>query len=125
MKRTRLRATSSKRKTENTKRRALGEDGMPCDVREQLAGMLLFAGHPDAARQVRDRCDREAANWHERRKCSSGGSRLNRDNFVAACQPCNSLIEEWPIEAHAAGLVVREGDPEWEALSKRNDRFAA
>lgn len=63
---------------------------------------------------------------HERRKASSGGSKVNEANLMPACNRCNSLIECEPKlvrERTGTLLVVREGDPEWEQLGRRHDRF--
>lgn len=64
---------------------------------------------------------------HERRKSSSGGSRLNLDNLVPACNWSNGFVESEPHlmrELFGDRFVVREGDPEWEALGRRADRTA-
>lgn len=62
---------------------------------------------------------------HHRRKRGASGALANRDNVVVACNHANTeLIESHPIEAKAAGLVIREGHPEWEALSSRAWRLA-
>ena len=56
------------------------------------------------------------------RKRSSAGALANPANVVPVCHACNMAIEDHPAAARAAGLVVREGDPEWEALSARTWR---
>ena len=61
---------------------------------------------------------------HERRKRSAGGSLVNHQNLVPACNWCNSFIEDNPNEVRELTgdlLVVREGDAEWDVLGKRND----
>lgn len=63
---------------------------------------------------------------HERRKSSSGGSRVNPDNLIPCCNRSNGFIEDHPLLVHAmfgTRFVVREGDEEWSTLSKRNDRM--
>lgn len=63
---------------------------------------------------------------HERRKSSSGGSRVNRHNLIPACNYGNGFIESEPkLTRDLFGdlFVVREGDPEWAELSKRHDRM--
>lgn len=65
-------------------------------------------------------CTGRATELHHKRKRSSGGAISNPANVVATCHTCNVYgIEDHPIEAHAAGLVVREDDPEWESLGAR------
>lgn len=61
---------------------------------------------------------------HELRKSGDGGSRVNPKNLVPCCNWSNGWVEDFPDEAHKLGLVCREGDPDYESLSKRNDRFA-
>lgn len=57
---------------------------------------------------------------HHRRKRGASGALANPANVIVACNYANAeLIESHPIEAKRAGLVVREGHPEWEALSSR------
>lgn len=63
---------------------------------------------------------------HERRKSGAGGSRVNPDNLVPCCNRSNGFIEDQPELVRAmfgTKFVVREGDPEWEDLSKRHDRM--
>lgn len=65
---------------------------------------------------------------HERRKSSSGGSRLNLANLVPACNWSNGFIESEPHlvrELFGDRFVVREGDPEWVVLGRRADRSPA
>lgn len=40
----------------------------------------------------------------------------NRANLLRACNRCNGWVEDFPRLGHWIGLVVREGDPEWEDL---------
>lgn len=64
---------------------------------------------------------------HERRKASSGGSKVNEANLMPACNRCNGIVEDCVGDerelVEASVLVVREGHPEWEELSMRWDRF--
>lgn len=100
--------------------RALVEAGVTCEI----AMVLEELG-------IDHQCQRNLSGMHERRKSSSGGSRLNRANLIPACSWCNGYIEDAfdrPGQPHrtlieGSYLVVREGNPEWEALSKRNDRL--
>lgn len=62
-----------------------------------------------------------AGGLHERRKRSAKGSLTNPANLVAACDVGNGWVEDWPIQAHRLGLVVRPGDDEWFALAASND----
>lgn len=64
-------------------------------------------------------CTREATELHHRRKRSSAGALAHPGNVIPVCHSCNMAIEDYPAEARAAGLVVREGDPEWDRLSAR------
>lgn len=66
-------------------------------------------------------CTGRATTFHEKRKRSAGGSITNRENLMASCHLCNMYVEEFPEISHHLGLVLREGDPEWAAMSKRND----
>lgn len=59
---------------------------------------------------------------HHLRKTGQGGSKINPANMVACCNPCNGWIEDEPELARALGLVIREGDPSWEALGRRADK---
>lgn len=61
---------------------------------------------------------------HHRRKRSSAGALANRDNVLVSCHDGNMAVEDHPTIARAAGLVIREGDDEWEALSARAWRKA-
>lgn len=52
---------------------------------------------------------------------------MNEANLIPACNWSNEWVEDRPRlvrELFGDRLVVREGDPEWEALGKRNDRMA-
>ncbi len=65
--------------------------------------------------------------FHERRKASSAGSRLIVENLLWSCQRCNGAVEDHPDEVRAAtgsALVLREGDGEYVALSRRAERTA-
>lgn len=79
---------------------------------------------------IKHHCQRNLSGMHERRKSGAGGSRINRDNLVPACSWCNGYIEDAVGEDHDliqdSYLVVwEETDPEWDILSKRNDRLDA
>lgn len=52
---------------------------------------------------------------HHRRKASAAGA-YSVDNLVTLCAQHNAWVEDHPRLARDLGLVVREGDPEWEAL---------
>jgi hypothetical protein len=90
--------------------------GESCRIGPVLADAGLFAG-----------CSGAVQGLHERRKRSAGGSLNNPANLVPACNVCNGWIEDHPAlarEHFGSALVVREGDEEWEALSRRHDRSA-
>lgn len=75
-----------------------------------------------AAAHIPTLCGRHISGFHERRKSSAAGSRENPANLLAACSWGNGFIEDEPElvrERTGDALVVREGDPEWEALSAR------
>lgn len=46
---------------------------------------------------------------HHRRKASHGGA-YDLENLVTLCAGHNGWVEDHPIEAHALGLVCREGE---------------
>lgn len=91
---------------------ALVEAGFSCEI----GPVLEHHGHPDSRH-----CRHKIEGLHELRKRSAGGSLVNRQNLIPACNYCNGWVEDNPATAHEWGLVVREGDPEWERLGKRND----
>lgn len=120
LKRTELKKRSSKRQSVMTNDRipliqALIEAGSSCEI----CPMFLGAG-------LEIHCAGRIEGLHERRKRSSGGSLVHRDNLIPSCNWANSFIECNPDQIRLLFgdvLVVREGDDEWKALSKRNDRF--
>lgn len=63
---------------------------------------------------------------HHRRKRSSSGALAERGNVLVACHEGNALVERYAEQARSLGsvLVLREGDDEWEAMSKRAWRLA-
>jgi hypothetical protein len=73
------------------------------------------------AADIDSTCSGRATCWHERRKRSAGGSIVNPANILAACAICNSFVEDHPGAARDLGLVLREGDDDWEAMSARHD----
>lgn len=81
------------------------------------------AGWRLAAEGVEVRCTATATQLHHLRKRSSSGALANPANVVRTCGWCNTEgIEGHPVEAEAAGLVLREGHPDWEAMSAREWR---
>lgn len=64
-------------------------------------------------------CTYEATELHHLRKRSSSGALCHPLNVKPVCSACNLAIEDHPDEAEAAGLVIREGHPMWDALSSR------
>lgn len=73
------------------------------------------AGFPRLA----NRCTGIATELHHLRKRSSAGALANPENVLPVCSACNLTVEDHPEEARKAGLVVREGDSQWDALSSR------
>jgi hypothetical protein len=71
---------------------------------------------------LRLRCGRWATEMHHRRKRSSSGALAHPDNVVPSCHDGNMAVEDWPLVARRAGLVLREGDPDWDRLSARTWR---
>lgn len=69
-------------------------------------------------------CGGRATEIHHRRKRSSSGAIAHRDNCVPSCHDGNMAVEAHPTVAREAAMVLREGDPEWEALSVRAWRKA-
>ncbi len=116
LRRTPLSAVGRRAASDSDERRAL--------TRELEDTPRPCAAGPALAAEGITGCTGRAQHWHERRKRSSAGSILNRANLVASCDVCNSLIEDHPLEARRAGLVAREGDPDWESLGRRHDRHA-
>ena len=55
-------------------------------------------------------CARYAIGLHELRKRSQGGSITDPANLLRCCGPCNSWVEDHPLLARQAGLVLRAGD---------------
>lgn len=117
--RTPLRQRSVKRQVHMTEERipavkAAIEAGRTCEV----CPVLAEADIPVS-------CSGRIEGLHERRKSSSGGSRSNPENLIPACNWSNGYVEDQPLITRAltgTQLVVREGDPEWEALSAREWR---
>lgn len=97
----------------------------PCKVCGPLlaADAELAIEQPDLIR-VRVRCDGTATELHHRRKRSSAGAYTNPANVVPSCHAGNMAVEHYPIHARHAGLAIRPGHPEWEALSARAWRKA-
>lgn len=75
---------------------------------------------------VQVHCAGRIEGMHERRKSGSGGSRMNHDNLIPACNWGNGYLEDCTgdvrIYVEEVGLVVREGHPDWDRFSKRHDR---
>lgn len=96
--------------------RRLVEAGVTCEISPVLASL-----------GIDHRCTHQIGGMHERRKSSAGGSRTNPANLIPACNACNGQIEDAVGEERElienSILVVREGDDEWELLSKRRDRI--
>lgn len=94
---TRINPVSSKRKAEQRVRRKHGID--------------TYGDRPLCAIRWDHNCRRWADALHELHKAGQGGSRTDMSNCVPACHYCNGMVEEYPVEAHARGWVVKS----WEA----------
>lgn len=122
MARTRIKPRSDKRilhmrESRVPKIEAAVAAGRGCEVCPQIA-----AGGHDT------HCAGRIQGMHERRKSGQGGSRENDQNLVPACNWGNVWIEDNPAAAKALPgptLVVSDGDPEWQSLSKRLDKMPA
>jgi len=86
-------------------------------------GCLICPVLRDAGIEVR--CSGRIEGLHERRKRSAGGSLVNPNNLIPACNWSNGFVEDQPTlirDLFGQVLVVREGDEDWERLGARNDR---
>lgn len=95
-------------------------------VRELVAaGVRCEIGHVVAAAGIAPfRCTGRIGGIHERRKRSSSGSVSIGRNLIPACNWCNGWVEDNAGPARdlfGSWLVLREGDPEWEALGIRSE----
>jgi len=117
LKRTKLKNRSSERQALMKEDRvplikSLIDAGFSCEI----GPVLEHYGCDDAKH-----CNGKIEGMHELRKRSAGGSLVNRQNLIPACNRCNGWVENNPDLAHEWNLVVREGDEDWERLGKRND----
>lgn len=91
--------------------RQMEADGRSCEV----CPLLAHVG-------IKTHCAHRIQGLHERRKSSSGGSRLNPANLIPACNWGNSALECIPAKVRELTrdrLVVRPGDDEWLELGAR------
>lgn len=86
------------------------------------AQRMLDAGAITTWRTLR--CLGRSTELHHRRKRSSAGALAHRDNAVPACHDGNMAVEDHPLVAREARMVLREGDPEWDEFSARTWRKA-
>lgn len=127
LKRTELKRGDSQLKRTELKKRSTERSKFMKDDRVPLIKTLVEAGFGCEICPVLHEagvpieCNGQIEGMHELRKRSSGGSLTNRNNLVPACNWSNGWIENNPTTAHTLGLVVREGDPLWDQLGKRND----
>lgn len=111
-------------------KRHASEDQAYRDLRARLLGgpcEVCPAMHAAAARLERTItlvCAGRSTELNHRRKRSSAGALANPDNVQPCCHAGNQAVEHWPEVAHEAGTVVREDDPEWDALGARAWRLA-
>lgn len=79
------------------------------------AGPLLedavAGGEEDAPAVV---CRGRSEVLHHRRFLTHLGAKVSQVNTVATCVPCHDLIHGYPKLAHLLGLIVREGDADWD-----------
>lgn len=118
MKRARVKPVSDRRQSEKVEYDAL---------RERLLSPYWVDGceyQPKCGAEFSSSCTFVATELHHLRKRSSAGALCNPANVRTVCHECNMDIEDRPEAAEAAGLVVREVHPEWEALSARAWRKA-
>lgn len=92
--------------------------GVTCEIGPVLADLGI----------TKVRCTVQIGGMHERRKSGAGGSRVNPDNLMAACNACNGYLEDCVEPERTmvedAGLVVRTSHPDWDRFSKRHDRIS-
>lgn len=103
----------------------MANDRRPRIERLVAAGLGCLIGPLLDDAGLEPECARRIEGLHERRKRSAGGSLVNGENLIPACNWCNGWIEDNPAAARdlfGTALVVREGDLEWEALGARADR---
>lgn len=117
MKRSRIRSKSTRRRLEDGPRRKLNKE-LEDSPRACQLGPLWRAASIRLGRPELDRCTGRATCWHERRKRSSTGSILKRENLMASCSSCNGLVEDEADVARDLELVCREGDEDWDRLGR-------
>ena len=119
LKRSRLRPRSEKREA------LYAEDRRPRIERLVADGVGCLIGPLLADARLGTQCSGRIEGLHERRKRSAGGSLVNPENLIPACNRCNGWVEDEPELARSlfgTALVVREGDDEWDRLGAREDR---
>lgn len=90
-----------------------------------VAGMLAVNDRCEVGRKILSvdssyrGCLGRADGLHHLRKRSAQGALIDPSNTRRCCSPCNLWVEMEPERAHKAGLVVREGDPDWDQLGAR------
>ena len=66
-----------------------------------------------------ERCHQaQATEVHHRRLRSAGGHLTLPANAARLCASCHREVHANPTDAHAAGWIVRAGDPEWDDLAR-------
>jgi len=119
-------------KRSSLRKRSKGRQEFMKDVRVPMIQELVEAGHrceigPLLQKHGLDGwrdCRGCIEGLHELRKRSAGGSLVNPDNLIPSCNPCNGWVEDNPEEALILGLVLREGDPLFDLMGKRNDQLS-
>lgn len=67
-------------------------------------------------------CTRIATEVHHRRLIKQGGNLRTPANHALCCLRCHRAIHAHPESARGLGLIVAEGDPEWDELGYGADR---
>lgn len=100
MKRTRLRAVSSKRRARLEDRRAVVTEALDRD-RQHCRLRDMIVGH---------RCGGPITPHELRKQSASAAGRYDVENIVALCAHGNTWVEDNPQLAHDLGLVIRDED---------------
>lgn len=93
-----------------------------CDVCAPLAAAAAEMDAEEGTTTTLPRCTGTATELHHLRKRSSSGALAERDNVRRSCHDGNQAVERHPRQAERAGLVIREGHPDWDRFSSRTWR---
>lgn len=116
-----MRNRAPARANEDRAYRALRDWLLPgtCELCPRMHAAARHLGEP-----LHLECGQRATELHHRRKRSSAGALAHPDNVVPCCHDGNMAVEDHPTIALHAGLVIREGHPDWDRLSARAWRKA-